>query len=99
MRDADDTDWQPRRQHRRAAAFPTTSYVAYYPGDDEACKALISWLGAYDWKLARARWGSGEHPYRLQTDINGTKHIIHLPQRKGTVLQWLEEQQAARRAE
>lgn len=96
----DDTDWAPRKQHRTPARIvtPSTGTCDHYPSDDEACKSLISALGVYDWKTTKTQGSFSEHPYRLTADVGATKHTIHLPRRRGTVLAWLKEQRDARRA-
>lgn len=89
-------DYQPRREHRKARSSGPGN-IDHYPADDDSCKALIRALSVFEWTTTKTYGSHSEHPYRLYADIAGTKHIIHLPRRRGTVLAWLKVERDTRR--
>lgn len=86
-------DFGPPSRHRYPRQAGTCDH---YPADDASCKALIQALGNYDWALRKTPGGYSENPYKLQAHIGEVWHTIHLPLRKGTVVDWLREIQKMR---
>lgn len=77
----------PRRKRSRPARAGNESH--HHPATDKEAKELIKSLGTFEWTTTRAKHFYTEDPYRLYADIAGIKHIIHLPGRHGSTLQWL----------
>ena len=92
-------EFRPPKRHRYPDRVLTASAGTcdHYPADDDACKALIRALNVFEWTTTKTYGSYSEHPYRLYADIAGTKHIIHLPRRRGTVLAWLKVERDTRR--
>lgn len=72
-----------------SAPEPMKNKAIHRPTSDAEAQALITSLGHYVWDTVKLDGAFSHTPYRLKATINGRKHVIHLPGRRGTTLTWL----------
>ena len=89
----DGGNWYPERKRqprRRITTYAVPEPATTHPPDnDMLARELIEKLGTYVWVTHKVSGRYTTSPYSLSTLINGKRHVIHLPGRRGSTLVWL----------